>query len=151
LIGVAVWGAEFVEHPEEVVEARAIVVGEGACGFEEEVVGPVGGELEVEVGEGRGGGEGVGVIGVGGGAEGVGCGGGGGGGYVVVRVVVSGRRRGQVFFIHVKVEAFFVFLVGVMVVVLSGGSGTARGSAGGGVEGWIGLWLMVLLLLLKAY
>jgi len=95
LIGVAVWGAKFVEHPEEVMEARAIVVGEGACCFEEEVVGPVGGELEVEVGEGRGGREGVGVIGVGGGAEGVGCGGGsGGGGYVVVRVVVFGRRRG---------------------------------------------------------
>jgi len=36
-------------------------------------------------------------------------------------------------------------MVGVMVVVLSGGSGTARSSAGGGVEGWIGL------LLLKAY
>jgi len=40
--------------------------------------------------------------------------------------------------------------VGVMVVVLSGGSGTARSSAGGGVKGWIGLWLMVLLLL-KTY
>ncbi|BAT73228.1 hypothetical protein VIGAN_01069500 [Vigna angularis var. angularis] len=109
-------------------------------------VGPVGGELEVEVGEGRGGGEGVGVIGVGSGAEGVGC----GGGYVVVWVVVFGRRQGQVFSIHVKVEAFLVFLVGVMVVVLSRGSGIAKSSVGDGVEGWIEMCLMMLLLL-KTY
>jgi len=101
LVGVAVGGAELVEHPEEVMEARGVVVGDGACGFQEEVVGPVGGEFEVEVLNLWGGGEGVGVIGVGGGAEGV-C---RNVGYVVlllllllvmglVRVVVFGRRRG---------------------------------------------------------
>ena len=74
MFGVAVGGAELVEHPEEVVEARGVVVGDGACGFEEEVVGPVGGgEFEVEVLNRLRGreGVGVGVISVRGGAEGV--------------------------------------------------------------------------------
>lgn len=41
---------------------------------------------------------------------------------VVIRVVVLGRRRREVFFIHEKVEAFFV---GLVVLLLSGRSRAA--------------------------
>lgn len=55
---------------------------------------------------------------------------------LMIRIVcMSRRRRGEVFFIHEKVEAFFVFLL--VVIVLSGRSRAARGSAR--VEGLIRL------------
>lgn len=82
LVGVAVGGAEFVEHPHELLEARGVLVGDGTCSFEKDVVGPVGGEVEREGG-------------VAGGREGqVGGGWCSGGRVGLIGIVVLGRRRG---------------------------------------------------------
>ena len=72
----------------------------GTCTLEEDVMCPliVGGEFKVE------------VIGGGGGWPGL------------IGIVVLWRRRGEVFFMHVKVEAFLLFLLlAVMLIVLSRG------------------------------
>ena len=83
LVGVAVGGGQFVEHPHQLLEARGVLVGDGTCGFEEDVVGPLAGELEREgcVAGGR-----EGEVGGGGWCS--------GGRVGLIGIVVLGRRRG---------------------------------------------------------
>lgn len=119
MIGVTIRGAELVEHPHELLDTGAVLVGDGPGGFEEYFGCPLPGEFEVKV---TGGGEGEfsgSTYVCGGGSWGQG-GSGGGRRVGLIGIVVLRRRRGEVFFIHEKVEAFFVFLLVVM--VLSGGS-----------------------------
>lgn len=141
-MSVTIRGSEFIEHPHELLDTRAVFVCDSTSCFEEEIGGPlaVAGEFQVEVSGGGGEGE------IGGG------GGGGGGGRRVVMgvtgiIVVLGRRRGQVFFIiHEKVEAFLVLLLlwGGVEVLGCGRFGAARSDAGGGVEGLIRMLRMML-------
>jgi hypothetical protein len=102
------------------LDTCAVLVSNGSCGFEECFGCPVTREFEVEI-------EISGSV-SGGGGGGSGGGGGGGSGRVVwgliIRIVVLRRRRGEVFFIHEKVEAFFVLILWV-VRVLSRGSRAA--------------------------
>lgn len=127
LFDVAVRGAELIEHPHELLDTGAVLVSDGSGGLEEDVGGPLAREVKVEVAGGR---DGYisGVICMGGSGSmsttsGGGRGGSGGGGVIRIAVVL-GRRRGEVFFIHEDVEAFFVcFWLVIVEMVLSGGSG----------------------------
>lgn len=108
MLGVAVGGAQLVEHPHELLDVGAVLVGQGAGALQEEVGGPLAGGGGGEVGDAGIGAEGELVsmmrgriedvaAGVGGGVgAGVGGGIGVGGclllaGAGVVRVEVAGR------------------------------------------------------------